>query len=125
MPYQYCRHRRQYSVEGIYEWSDLEAATRCGIIVTNAPIREGAEVVADMAWGLMLSVARQTPFHDRAIQTASTAIAGEALSAHEKLMRHSQYPRGIGTSVWGKTLGIVGLGYIGKAVARRGVGFDM
>jgi phosphoglycerate dehydrogenase-like enzyme len=108
-----------------YEWLDLPAATRCGIIVTNAPVGEGAEVVADMAWGLMLAVARQIPFHDRAIQIASTPVAGEGLSEHEKLMRHSQPPRGIGTSVWGKTLGIVGLGNIGKAVARRAVGFDM
>src|SRR5688572_30814472 len=55
-----------------YEWLDLVTATRCGIVVTNAPVREGAEVVADMAWGLMLGVARQIPFHDRAIAAAHT-----------------------------------------------------
>jgi phosphoglycerate dehydrogenase-like enzyme len=89
-----------------YEWLDIEAATRCGIVVTNAPAREGVEVVADATWGLILAVARQIPDHH---QRASTG----------------HYQRSMGVSVWGKTLGIVGLGNIGKAVARRARGFDM
>lgn len=89
-----------------YDWLDVPAATRNGIVVTNAPPREGVEVVADMTWGLLLAVARQIPHHDRQVRDGS-------------------YGRGIGTSVWGKTLGIVGLGQIGKAVARRARGFDM
>ncbi len=89
-----------------YESVDIEAATRNGIVVTYAPVPEGSEVVADLTWGLMLAVARQIPHHHR-------------------LMQAGQYVRGMGTSVWGKTLGIVGLGSIGKAVARRARGFDM
>jgi phosphoglycerate dehydrogenase-like enzyme len=89
-----------------YEWLDVDSATKHGIVVTFAPGREGAEVVADMAWGLMLAVARQIPFHHIA-------------------MSRGENVRGMGSSVFGKTLGIVGLGNIGKAVARRAKGFDV
>ncbi len=84
----------------------VEAATRNGIVVTNAPVREGAEVVADMAFALMLSVARQIPYH------------------HNLLLR-GDVTRGAGVSIFGKTLGIVGLGNIGRSVALRARGFDM
>lgn len=89
-----------------YDWLDVDAATRCGIVVTMAPAREGVEVVADLALGFMLALARQIPWFDRRV------AAG-------------QHGRGMGVSVWGKTLGIVGLGRIGQAVARRADGFDM
>jgi len=89
-----------------FESVDLEAATACGIVVTNAPVQEGAEVVADLTWGLLLSVARQIPYH-------------------HQLLVGGRYVRGMGTGVSRKTLGIVGLGNIGKAVARRAKGFDM
>lgn len=89
-----------------YDWLDVDAATQHGIVVTFAPAREGIEVVADLALGMMLALARQIPHHDRRI------IAGD-------------YERGMGVCVWGKTLGIVGLGRIGSAVARRAAGFDM
>lgn len=89
-----------------FEWLDLEAATQHGIVVTNAPAREGVEVVADQAFALMLATARQIPHH-------------------HQLIRQGRFDRGIGVSVWAKTLGIVGLGTIGKAVARRAHGFDM
>lgn len=113
-----------------YEWLDMKAATECGIVVTNAPVREGAEVVADMAFGLMLSVARQIPFHNAAIRAAHAkddkeAGSGAGVSDHERLMRHRNYPRGIGTSLWRKTLGVVGFGNIGQAVARRAAGFEI
>jgi len=89
-----------------WDWLDLQAATDNGIVVTFAPARAGVEVVADMAFGLMLAVARQIPhFHQRMCAGDST--------------------RGMGVSVWGKTLGIVGLGRIGRAVARRAAGFEM
>jgi len=89
-----------------YDWLDVESATRNGIVVTYAPVREGIEVVADMTWGLMFAVARQIPYHHLEI-------------------RAGRYERGMGVSVWSKTLGIVGLGKIGQAVARRARGFDM
>jgi len=89
-----------------YEWLDLVAASQNGIVVTNAPAPEGIEAVADQAFALMLAVARQIPFHHQALQ------AGRP-------------DRGIGVAVWRKTLGIVGLGNIGKAAARRAAGFEM
>lgn len=89
-----------------FDWLDVEAATRNGIVVTYAPVAEGAEVVADMAWAMMLAVAREIPRH------------------HEQIC-NGCYDRGIGVSVWGKTLGIIGLGNIGKRVARRSSGFQM
>ncbi len=89
-----------------YDWLELEAATRLGIVATNAPIESGAEVVADMAFGLMLAACRQIPQHHAAI------AAGRKM-------------RGYGHSVWGKTLGIVGFGRIGKTMVKRARGFEM
>ncbi len=89
-----------------YDWLDVEAATANGVVVTFAPVREGVEVVADMTFGLMLAAARQIPHYHHEI------CAG----------RHG---RGMGVSLWRKTLGIVGLGRIGQAVARRATGFEM
>jgi D-3-phosphoglycerate dehydrogenase / 2-oxoglutarate reductase len=89
-----------------YEWLDVSAATDCGIVVTHAPVREGYEVVADLTWGFILAVARQIPHYDQRVRAGC-------------------YDRGMGVSVWGKTLGIVGLGGVGKAVARRARGFEM
>ncbi len=89
-----------------HDWLDVDAATRNGIVVTNAPAREGIEVVAELTLGLMIDVARQ-------------------VSYHAQLLRTGGYERGMGRSLWGKTLGIVGLGNIGKAVARRATGFGM
>jgi phosphoglycerate dehydrogenase-like enzyme len=89
-----------------YDWLDVEEATRQGVVVTNSLPREGAEVVADLAWGLLLAAARQLPHHHRLIQ-------------------QGDHRRGIGVSAWGKTLGIIGLGRIGRAMARRARGFEM
>ncbi|MGH9161402.1 MAG: NAD(P)-dependent oxidoreductase [Vicinamibacteraceae bacterium] len=85
---------------------DVVAATRMGIVVTIAPVPELAEVVADLTWGLLLAVARQIPLHDKQI-------------------RAGDLRRGMAHTPWRKTLGIVGLGHIGRAVARRAVGFEM
>lgn len=89
-----------------YESADIDAATEQGIVVTNSIVREGSEVVADQTWALMLAVARQIPHYNRLVQQGSKE-------------------RGMGTAVYGKTLGIVGLGNIGRAVARRAAGWDM
>lgn len=89
-----------------YDWLDVQAATDLGIVVPFAPVAEGAEVVADMTFALMLAAARQVPHH-------------------HQLMQAGRYERGLGVSLWKKTLGIVGLGNIGRAVARRAKGFDM
>ncbi len=103
------RHRslRAFSIAASgFEWLDVAAATRHGIVVTHAPAEAGSEVVADLAVGLMLAVARRIPHHDA-------------------LLRAGSRERGMGVSLWRKTLGIVGLGNIGRAVARRARGFAM
>lgn len=89
-----------------HEWVDVQSATRRGIVVTHAPMASLGEVVADLTWGLLLAVARQIPTH------------------HLRL-RCGDAERGMGAMVWGRTLGIVGLGNIGQKVARRARGFEM
>lgn len=84
---------------------DLACAREKGIIVTNTP-GVNSQAVADLAFGLMLSVARSIPALHRQV------IGGG-------------WPRYTGTELYGKTLGILGLGAIGKAVSVRGKGFSM
>jgi D-3-phosphoglycerate dehydrogenase / 2-oxoglutarate reductase len=83
---------------------DLPAATERGIIVTNTPGANAASV-AELAVGLLLSLARQIP---------------EGAAA----LRQGLYPRLAGVSLEGKTVGIIGLGAIGRELARRLRGFD-
>lgn len=89
-----------------YESVDLEAATARGVAVTNAPTRPGTESVADLAFALLLAVAR-----------------GLCETGH--LLKTGIKQRTMGVTVWNKTLGIIGLGRIGRAVARRARAFDM
>lgn len=90
-----------------YDSIDLAAASQLGVVVTNTP-GYLSEAVADMTFGLILSLSRGIPF------------------LNEKLHRGEFVRREfIGGDVWKKTLGIVGLGDIGKAVARRAAGFQM
>jgi lactate dehydrogenase-like 2-hydroxyacid dehydrogenase len=89
---------------------DVAAATGRGIAVTNAP-GVLAETTADLAWALMLAVARRLPEGDRLVR------AGQWSGVHWSLM--------MGSDVHGATLGIIGLGRIGQAVARRAQGFGM
>jgi len=89
-----------------FEYVDIPEANKYGIVVTNAPITAGAEVVADMTFALILSVAREIPYH-------------------HQLIKEGRYERGIGVGIYGKKLGVIGLGNIGKSVAQRAVGFSM
>jgi glyoxylate reductase len=89
---------------------DVPACTKRGVVATNTP---GVldETTADFAWTLLMAVARRL---------------GEA----EALARSGNWKNWsldqlVGTDVWGKTLGIIGFGRIGKAVARRASGFQM
>lgn len=93
-----------------YNNIDLAAATARGVMVTNTP-DVLTESTADMAFALMLAVCRRL-------------IEGDAL------MRRHAYPGWgpsymLGSDVNGKTLGIVGMGRIGQAMARRAVAFNM
>jgi len=83
---------------------DLEAAKEKGIIVTNTPGANSVSV-AELALGLMLALARQIP---EAVQN----------------VQQGKWPRLSGISLEGKTVGILGLGDIGKQLARRLSGFD-
>lgn len=88
-----------------YDRVDIEAAAKRGIAVTVTP-GSNAEAVADLTLGLMIAVARQIPLLDREV-------------------RGGDWPRRIGIEVFQKNLGIVGLGEIGKRVAKRAKGFSM
>lgn len=95
-----------------YDNIDVPAARERGIIVTNTP---GAltETTADLTLALLLSAAR------RIVEADEYVRAGKFLG-WELMQEH------LGESVFGKTLGIVGMGRIGTAVARRGhLGFGM
>jgi lactate dehydrogenase-like 2-hydroxyacid dehydrogenase len=92
-----------------YETIDVAAANARGIRVTNTP-HVLDDCVADMAWALLLAAARRTSEGDRYVKGGQWRTIGA-------------FP--LTTKVSGKRLGILGLGRIGEAVARRGAGFDM
>lgn len=93
-----------------YNIVDVVAATRRGILVTNTP-GVLTDTTADMAWALMLGVARRVPESDRFVR------AGKWTGVYWSQL--------MGTDVHGGTLGIIGLGRIGQAIARRAQGFGM
>jgi D-3-phosphoglycerate dehydrogenase len=78
---------------------DLDAARRSGVVVTNTP-GANAAAVAELAIGLMLALARRIPKGDRGVR------AGD----------YSVLP---GVQLEGRTVGLIGLGHVGRAVARR------
>jgi glyoxylate reductase len=89
---------------------DVEACTKRGVVATNTPGVLDA-TTADFAWTLLMAVARR-------------------LGEGEQLARSGNWKgwnldQLCGADIWGKTLGIVGFGRIGRAVARRALGFNM
>ena len=93
-----------------YNNIDVEAATARNVTITNTP---GilAEACADMTFALILSIARKVTFGDRAIRNGKWTVFDQ-----------SPY---LGTDVYGKKLGIIGLGDIGEKVIKRSIGFEM
>jgi glyoxylate reductase len=89
---------------------DVDEATTRKIIVTNIPAVV-TDATADLAFALMLAVARRVVEGDKVVRLG--------------VFPGSQSNHLAGTGVAGKTLGIVGIGRIGQAVARRARGFDM
>jgi glyoxylate reductase len=89
---------------------DVAACSARGVVATNTP---GVldETTADFAWTLMMAAARRLG-------------EGEAL-ARSGIWQGWSLDQLVGTDVWGKTLGIVGFGRIGRAMARRASGFQM
>ena len=93
-----------------YNNIDVAAAHRRGVVVTNTP-DVLTETTADFAWALLMAASRRVAEADRYV-------------------RSGQWDRWLWELLWGadihgKTLGIVGFGRIGRAVARRALGFNM
>jgi len=90
---------------------DLDALTRAGVLASNTPDVLN-ETTADYAWALLLAAARR-------------------VGAAERWLRAGHWPEGVrfddwlGVDLHGRTLGVLGMGRIGRAVARRAAGFDM
>jgi glyoxylate reductase len=89
---------------------DVPAATRHGVLVTNTP-GVLTETTAEFAFALLMAAARRVAEGDRFLRTGRPWVWGPELL--------------LGTEVHGKTLGVVGFGRIGRAVARRAPGFGM
>jgi len=90
---------------------DVKSATSRGIVVTNTP-GVLTETTADFAWALLMAVARRVVEGDRYVRKGKWRVGW-----HPMMM--------MGRDVYGATLGVVGLGRIGQAVARRARGFNM
>jgi glyoxylate reductase len=93
-----------------YDNIDVKEATKRGIVVTNTP-GVLTETTADLAWALILATAR------RIVEADKFTRAGKYEGWAPMLF--------LGQDVYGKTLGIIGMGRIGQAVARRAKGFNM
>jgi glyoxylate reductase len=104
----YLRVISNFAVD--YDNIDIAAATRRGVLVTSTP-GVLAETTADFALALMLTAAR------RVIEAEHLVRAGRWRAWGPELL--------LGRDLWGATLGIVGMGQVGQAVARRAAGFGM
>ncbi len=102
----------QYAVG--YDNIDLDVATKHGIYVTNTP-GVLTEATADLTWALLLAVARRIVEANHFVKSGGWWET--KTSWHPMMM--------LGTEVYGKTIGIIGMGRIGKAVACRAKGFNM
>ncbi len=93
-----------------YDNIDVDACTRHGVMVTNTP-GVLTETTADLAFALLMATARRLPESDRFLRS------GKWVTWEPMLLT--------GQDVYGSTLGIIGMGRIGTAVARRSQGFGM
>ena len=93
-----------------YNNVDVDYATQCGIVVTNTP-DPVVEPTAELALALMLAAARRVGECDRKMRIPDGLKWG--------VMQN------LGQSLFGKTLGIIGMGRIGQALARRALGCGM
>ena len=93
-----------------YDNVDVPAATRHGVVVTNTP-GVVTESTADLTWGLLFAIGRRVAEADRYVR------AGKWKEWRLMVL--------LGHDVHGSTLGIIGMGGIGQAVARRAAGFGM
>lgn len=93
-----------------YDNIDVAAAKELGIVVTNTP-DVLTEATADLTWALMLATARRLGEAERFVRAGAWRGWGML-----------QF---LGADVYGRTLGIIGAGRIGAAVAKRAAGFNM
>src|SRR4029077_7186374 len=93
-----------------YDNIDVPACTKRGVGISNTPGVLDAPT-AHFAWALMMAIARRLVEADQFVRAGN--------------WQGFDFDRFCGTDVWGKTLGIVGFGRIGRAVARRAAGFGM
>jgi len=89
----------------------VQEATKRGIYVTNTP-EVLTDTTADFAWALLMAVARHVVEADKYVRTGQWKVGW-----HPSMLQ--------GRDVYGATIGIVGAGRIGYAVAKRAKGFDM
>ncbi len=93
-----------------YNNIDVDYATKKGVVVTNIP-DSTREPTAELAFALLMGAARRIGYYDRKLRTpqgVSWGVYGDS-----------------GLPVYGKTLGIIGMGRIGQALARRAVASGM
>ena len=90
---------------------DLKEATKRGVYVTNTP-EALTETTADFAWALLMAVSRRVVEADRYVRGGCWKVGW-----HPSML--------LGRDVHGATIGIVGAGRIGSAVAKRAKGFNM
>lgn len=93
-----------------YNNIDVAAATEAGVMVTNTPDVLN-ETTADLGWALLMAAAR------RVTESEHHLRAG--------LWKKWRFDDFLGADIHGATLGIIGMGRIGQAIARRSMGFDM
>jgi glyoxylate reductase len=93
-----------------YDNIDVAAATELGIMVSNTP-GVLTETTADFAWTLLMAIARRVVEGDRLLRAGKFQGWGIMML--------------LGADIHGKTLGIVGFGRIGQAMAKRATGFNM
>ncbi|MBS7526375.1 D-glycerate dehydrogenase [Fusibacter paucivorans] len=93
-----------------YNNIDIAEATKRGILVTNTPGVVN-DATADIAWGLLFSIARRVAEGDRMIRK------GQSWEWTPKFF--------LGKDIVGRTLGIIGAGRVGMMMAKRSVGFNM
>ncbi|UCH03259.1 MAG: D-glycerate dehydrogenase [Candidatus Bathyarchaeota archaeon] len=94
-----------------YDNINVDVATKKGIYVTNTP-GVLTETTADFAFTLLMATARRIAEADRCVKTGKWKIPWGLMML-------------LGQDIWGKTIGIIGLGRIGGAVARRAKGMNM
>jgi glyoxylate reductase len=93
-----------------YDNIDVDAATECHIMVSNTP-GVLTETTADFSWALLMAVSRRIPEGQTFLRSGKYQGWGIMML--------------LGGDVHGKTLGLIGFGRIGRAMAKRAFGFDM